>query len=104
MSEKLSMTAAVKMARKVVSQPESRGLYGYSVYGPYRDHEPRGIRTESQYVSYWAARQGRTAWCASVALCAMGYKDHDLAGDAYYAAQHGGDLISVLRRVLPVSR
>lgn len=103
MSDKLSMSAAIKLAGKSVSEPQKRGKYGFSVYGPFHSDKPHGIRTESQYPSYVAARKGRTAWCAHVALCAMGYSGSELEYNTYYAAQHGGNLKSVILRAIPVS-
>lgn len=71
--EKISKTAAIKVARKAVGQIIRRSNSDYVFYAPYYDHKPAGPSVELQACTYTAAKAKRTQKTADVALALMGH-------------------------------
>lgn len=89
----LSKTAAIKAARRSVSEPIGRGT-SWTVYGPHDYADPAGPYTQRSATSYQKAARIRAAWVASVALELMGAGSED----AHWAA-HDAESGSVNTRV-----
>lgn len=74
----MNKTAAIRAARRAVTQPIGRGT-SWMLIGHYRSSDINGPSTQVNADSYYRARAERTQWVAHIALVLMGYNAEDAA-------------------------
>lgn len=98
--QRMSKTAALRIAAAAVSEPQRAGRGEWVVYSPYYPDNPKGPRSEHRCQAWWNARRVAMQEKVAVALAVMGLADRVLGYDVHNAAHRGGSARAVLTAVL----
>lgn len=93
MSQKMSKTAALKVARGAHGPIFKKG-FGHSFTAPWKTSDPDGPCVEVDHVSHWAARENRAKRVACMALELMGYDQGDANALTYDRTGSAADILA----------